>query len=189
MPNFQQCPLQAISDKWSVNSLQDYHVHKDEPMYSRIVQPYPWKPFAQENNEAKESKKKRVREKKASQKGDEKEKKESRSKDKKLLSTPLASSTERPVRERKTVERLVEALEKEPVKKFLIEKVLFPCWFLFQVILLFIMIVLYILILWTLWFSGSWNSSKRNTRWYVLTAAIYILPINKVCKPKLFPVS
>ncbi|EHA8586866.1 titin [Cocos nucifera] len=76
----------------------------------------------QENNEAKESKKKRVREKKASEKGDEKEKKKSRSKDKKLLSTPVALSTERPVRERKTVERLVEALEKEPVKKFLIKK-------------------------------------------------------------------
>ncbi|XP_038983509.1 DNA ligase 1-like [Phoenix dactylifera] len=76
----------------------------------------------QENNEANESKRKRVREKKAGEKGDEKGKKESRSKDKKLLSTPLASSTERPVRERKTVERLVESLEKEPVKKFLIEK-------------------------------------------------------------------
>ncbi|XP_072992628.1 DEK domain-containing chromatin-associated protein 1-like isoform X2 [Typha latifolia] len=36
--------------------------------------------------------------------------------------TPANSSIERPVRERRTVERLVEALEKEPTKAFLIEK-------------------------------------------------------------------
>ena len=41
--------------------------------------------------------------------------------------TPVASAIERPVRERKSVERLVASFEKDFVKEFCIEKVfLFP---------------------------------------------------------------
>ncbi|KAL0926579.1 hypothetical protein M5K25_002818 [Dendrobium thyrsiflorum] len=55
-------------------------------------------------------------------------KKESGKKTKELISTidaassPMGSSRERPVRERKTVERLVEVIEKEPNKAVVIEK-------------------------------------------------------------------
>jgi protein DEK len=42
---------------------------------------------------------------------------------KSLLNTPSPYGTDRPQRERKTVERLVEAIEKEPNKNFVIEKV------------------------------------------------------------------
>jgi protein DEK len=42
---------------------------------------------------------------------------------KSLLNTPSPYGTDRPQRERKTVERLVEAIEKEPNKSFVIEKV------------------------------------------------------------------
>ncbi|GJM95880.1 hypothetical protein PR202_ga12664 [Eleusine coracana subsp. coracana] len=41
---------------------------------------------------------------------------------KSLLSTPSPYGTDRPQRERKTVERLVEAIEKEPNKNFVVEK-------------------------------------------------------------------
>ncbi|XP_042457884.1 titin homolog isoform X3 [Zingiber officinale] len=41
---------------------------------------------------------------------------------KELLSSPITSSVERPVRERKTVERLVEVIEKERSREFQVEK-------------------------------------------------------------------
>uniref|UniRef100_A0A1D1YH79 Dynein heavy chain-like protein PF11_0240 n=1 Tax=Anthurium amnicola TaxID=1678845 RepID=A0A1D1YH79_9ARAE len=74
-----------------------------------------------ENEEEKGSSKKRRRGRKAGEKGEGKEKK-GRRKVKEMLRTPTASSIDRPVRERKTVERLVEVVEKEPAKGFLIEK-------------------------------------------------------------------
>ncbi|KAJ8513134.1 hypothetical protein OPV22_003568 [Ensete ventricosum] len=66
------------------------------------------------------SKKKRSAPKKAGQKGEGKDK-DGETKAKKLLVSPV-SSIERPVRERKTVERLVEIIEKEPNKEFQVEK-------------------------------------------------------------------
>uniref|UniRef100_A0A1D1XML3 Protein DEK n=2 Tax=Anthurium amnicola TaxID=1678845 RepID=A0A1D1XML3_9ARAE len=53
---------------------------------------------------------------------DDKTKKKKGRAAKEVLSTPLASPIDRPVRERKTVERLVETLRKEPSKALLIEK-------------------------------------------------------------------
>ncbi|URD95117.1 DEK C terminal domain [Musa troglodytarum] len=47
--------------------------------------------------------------------------KDGETKARKLLASPV-SSIERPVRERKTVERLVEVIEKEPNKEFQVEK-------------------------------------------------------------------
>ncbi|KAJ8470073.1 hypothetical protein OPV22_024416 [Ensete ventricosum] len=72
-----------------------------------------------EDKEADASKKKSSRVKKASKlegmdKGGE-------TRAKKLLFSPV-SSTERPVRQRKTVERLVEVIEKEPNREFQVEK-------------------------------------------------------------------
>nr|XP_010906203.1 protein DEK isoform X2 [Elaeis guineensis] len=59
---------------------------------------------------------------KISTKREAKEKKERGTKLKELSRTPTPSSIDRPVRERKTVERLVEVIEKEPNKEFLVEK-------------------------------------------------------------------
>ncbi|KAK8953424.1 hypothetical protein KSP40_PGU013504 [Platanthera guangdongensis] len=81
-------------------------------------------------------KKKRVRGERSRKKGEvkgktkEKKKKESGEKAKEplispveaLSSSPVISSRERPVRERKVVERLVEVIEKEPNKAVIIEK-------------------------------------------------------------------
>ncbi|KAH0469304.1 hypothetical protein IEQ34_002536 [Dendrobium chrysotoxum] len=84
---------------------------------------------------AKSSKRKRGRGQRSANKSEVKDKnktkgkKESGKKTKELISTidaassPLGSSRERPVRERKTVERLVEVIEKEPNKAVVIEKV------------------------------------------------------------------
>ncbi|KAG6511135.1 hypothetical protein ZIOFF_029190 [Zingiber officinale] len=47
---------------------------------------------------------------------------DSMQKAKELLNSPITSSMERPVRERKTVERLVEVIEKERSKEFQVEK-------------------------------------------------------------------
>ncbi|XP_065004454.1 DEK domain-containing chromatin-associated protein 1-like isoform X2 [Musa acuminata AAA Group] len=66
------------------------------------------------------SKKKRSGPKKSGQKGEGKDK-DGETKAMKLLASP-GSSIERPVRERKTVERLVEVIEKEPNKEFQVEK-------------------------------------------------------------------
>ncbi|CAL9088615.1 unnamed protein product [Musa textilis] len=66
------------------------------------------------------SKKKRSGPKKAVQRGEVKDK-DGETNAKKLLASPV-SSIERPVRERKTVERLVEVIEKEPNKEFQVEK-------------------------------------------------------------------
>ncbi|XP_020091964.1 ABC transporter F family member 4-like [Ananas comosus] len=66
-------------------------------------------------------KKKRSRRQKVSdkEKGNNKKKDETKSKE---LSTPVISPSGRPVRERKTVERLVEVIEKEPNRTVVIEK-------------------------------------------------------------------
>ncbi|PKU81116.1 glutamic acid-rich protein [Dendrobium catenatum] len=83
---------------------------------------------------AKSFKRKRSRGQRSANKSEVKDKnkakgkKESGKKTKELISTidavssPLGSSRERPVRERKTVERLVEVIEKEPNKAVVIEK-------------------------------------------------------------------
>ncbi|XP_008811638.1 protein DEK-like [Phoenix dactylifera] len=75
-----------------------------------------------DDNKVEGLKKKRARSQKVSDKGEAKEKKERGTKSKELLSTPTPSFIDRPVRERKTVERLVEVIEKEPDKEFLVEK-------------------------------------------------------------------
>ncbi|PKA50136.1 omega-hydroxypalmitate O-feruloyl transferase [Apostasia shenzhenica] len=56
------------------------------------------------------------------EKGNRKEKNESGKMTKDLWISPVAFSRERPVRERKTVERLVEVIEKEPNRAVIIEK-------------------------------------------------------------------
>ncbi|XP_074590503.1 DEK domain-containing chromatin-associated protein 2-like isoform X2 [Curcuma longa] len=62
-------------------------------------------------------KRKRSRVQKTKSKGSD-----SMRKAKELLSSPITSSVERPVRERKTVERLVEVIEKERSREFQVEK-------------------------------------------------------------------
>ncbi|KAG1347983.1 protein DEK [Cocos nucifera] len=75
-----------------------------------------------DDNKVEGLKKRRASRQKVINKGEAKEKKERGIKSKELLSTPTPSSIDRPVRERKTVERLVEVIEKEPNKEFLVEK-------------------------------------------------------------------
>ncbi|EHA8590151.1 protein DEK [Cocos nucifera] len=75
-----------------------------------------------DDNKVEGLKGKRASSQKVSAKGEAKEKKERGTKSKELPSTPTPSSIDRPVRERKTVERLVEVIEKEPNKEFLVEK-------------------------------------------------------------------
>nr|XP_010906208.1 protein DEK isoform X2 [Elaeis guineensis] len=75
-----------------------------------------------DDNKVQGLKKKRASRQKVSNKGEAKEKKERGIKSKDLLTTPTPSSIDRPVRERKTVERLVEVIAKEPNKEFLVEK-------------------------------------------------------------------
>ncbi|XP_008811637.1 protein DEK-like isoform X3 [Phoenix dactylifera] len=75
-----------------------------------------------DDNKVEGLKRKRARSQKISDKEEAKAKKQRGTKSKELLSTPTPSSIDRPVRERKTVERLVEVIEKEPNKEFLVEK-------------------------------------------------------------------
>lgn len=75
-------------------------------------------------DEKEEVKEKKEETKKA---GEATEKKEGLKKLKEPLTSPKPSSIDRPVRERKTVERLVEVIEKETNKGVVIEKVLLAC--------------------------------------------------------------
>ncbi|XP_072955606.1 DEK domain-containing chromatin-associated protein 1-like [Typha angustifolia] len=78
-----------------------------------------------DENKEEETPKKRARSKKVRDKGKGVGEKREGTKSKitkESFSTPITISIERPVRERKTVERLVEVIEKEPNKNFIIEK-------------------------------------------------------------------
>lgn len=90
---------------------------------------------ADESKEERTPKKKRSKSKKSGDRGSQKDRKQSGMKAKEFSSTPTAYSIDRPVRERKTVERLVEVIEKEMNKEFVVEKVpffmlIFTCLFL-----------------------------------------------------------
>ncbi|OAY78383.1 Protein DEK [Ananas comosus] len=77
---------------------------------------------ADESKEERTPKKKRSKSKKSGDRGSQKDRKQSGMKAKEFSSTPTAYSIDRPVRERKTVERLVEVIEKEMNKEFVVEK-------------------------------------------------------------------
>ena len=77
-----------------------------------------------EENKEETPKNKKVRSARDRSQGKEKKQDGSKSREaKSLLETPSPYGTDRPQRERKTVERLVEVIEKEPNRNFVVEKV------------------------------------------------------------------
>ncbi|PAN46240.1 hypothetical protein PAHAL_9G172400 [Panicum hallii] len=76
-----------------------------------------------EENKEETPKNKKVRSARDRSQGKEKKQEGSKSREaKSLLETPSPYGTDRPQRERKTVERLVEVIEKEPNRNFVVEK-------------------------------------------------------------------
>lgn len=138
---------------------------------------------AEEHEKEKGASKKRPRSHKPRRKGEMKE--EESVKTEGELRTPVVSSVDHPVRERKTVERLVESLEKQQAKGFLIEKVV-RAWIHLISFLTIVIIFWYLLFFWKVFgiccyifssdiFAGPRNTSEGYTKWYVVSLQISYL--------------